>query len=57
MDDDAVLDLVLASPCSAYDCEYVATAQALGVPLVTWDREVLKAFPDVAVRPEALLEG
>ncbi len=33
-----VLRLVTTSPCSAYDCESVALAQALRVPLVTADR-------------------
>lgn len=44
-----VLSLVSASPCSAYDCEFVALAQELGVPLVTSDRQLLAAFPSVAV--------
>ncbi len=46
-----VLRLVTASPCSAYDCEFVALAQALRVPLVTADRRVREAFPSVAVSP------
>jgi len=46
---ERVLKLVVASDCSAYDCEYVALAQDLGVPLVTTDEQVLKAFPKTAV--------
>jgi predicted nucleic acid-binding protein len=45
----AVLQLVASSPCSAYDCEFVALAQDLRLPLVTVDRQVLENFPHVAV--------
>lgn len=45
----AVLELVSASRCSAYDCEFVALACELGVPLVTTDREILMEFPKTAV--------
>ena len=50
-----VFDLAASSRLSAYDCEFVALADALGVPLVTEDRAVLKAFPDVAISMEAFL--
>lgn len=43
-----VLELVRDSGCSAYDCEFVALAQTLSVPLVTMDSQLLKAFPKVA---------
>ncbi len=49
----AVLELAARSGLSAYDCEFVALAQSLRVPLVTEDRAVLKAFPDVAITMEA----
>jgi predicted nucleic acid-binding protein len=51
--DKDVLDLVPISPCTAYDLEFVALARGLGVPLVTNDRKVLAAFPEVAISPEA----
>lgn len=44
-----VLRLVSQSPCSAYDCEFVALARRLGTKLVTADQKILKAFPDTAV--------
>ncbi len=50
---DAVLALADRSGCTAYDCEFVSVAIDLGVPLVTSDRQVLAAFPEVAVSPEA----
>ncbi len=44
-----VLRLVSSSNCSAYDCEFVAVAKDLDVPLVTIDRQLLREFPDMAV--------
>lgn len=53
---DRVLRLVASSTCSAYDCEFVALAEQLSVPLVTSDRMVLKEFPAVAVSPSRFVE-
>ncbi len=47
-----VLRLAAESGCSAYDCEFVALAQDLHVPLVTVDKQVLSQFPDVAIALE-----
>ena len=49
---ERIIKLVMASDCTAYDCEYVALAQDLGVPLVTMDKQLLKAFPRTAVSLE-----
>ncbi len=43
-----VLSLVNQSECSAYDCEFVALARGLGVPLVTMDRKLVSCFPETA---------
>jgi predicted nucleic acid-binding protein len=50
-----VLSLVAQSSCSAYDCEFVALAQDLGVPLITVDKQVLERFPSVATSPDKYL--
>lgn len=51
-DDLLLVDRAVASGCTAYDCEYLVVAQVLDVPLLTWDKQVLRVFPDVAVTPE-----
>lgn len=53
VDSGQVLKLVSESGCSAYDCEFVALAQQLGVPLLTSDAEILKEFPRTATSLEA----
>jgi predicted nucleic acid-binding protein len=45
------LTLSLDSGLSAYDTLFVALARRRRLPLVTFDKLVLKAFPDVAKRP------
>jgi len=45
---EQVQQLASSSRCSAYDCEFVAAAQQLGVPLVSDDRPILAAIPDLA---------
>jgi predicted nucleic acid-binding protein len=54
---DAVLRLVDKTGHSAYDCEYVALAQQLGVSLVTGDRAVVEQFPDTAILLEEAVDG
>ncbi|MBO6575556.1 MAG: type II toxin-antitoxin system VapC family toxin [Rhodothermales bacterium] len=46
-----VFALAEASGCSTYDCEYLAAAQMMDVPLLTLDAQVLRAFPQVARTP------
>lgn len=44
-----VLRMAERSECSTYDTEYVWLARELDVPMVTEDRKVLRAFPDITV--------
>ncbi|MGD0877928.1 MAG: type II toxin-antitoxin system VapC family toxin [Anaerolineales bacterium] len=46
-----VLELTLASSCTAYECEFVALAKELGLKLVTLDRQILAHFPETAIAP------
>ena len=50
-----VLKLVEQTGHSAYDCEYVALAQTLGVVLVTGDKPLADRFPNTAVLLEAFV--
>lgn len=43
------LRLATSAGCSTYDCEYVSGALRAGVPLVTFDKRLLTAFPRVAM--------
>ncbi|MDX2000111.1 MAG: type II toxin-antitoxin system VapC family toxin [Thermoanaerobaculia bacterium] len=47
---EAILRLAEASGASAYDCEYVALADLLDLPLVTADRKLAERFPARAVK-------
>lgn len=52
-----VLELSATSRRSSYDCEFVALARDLGLPLVTADRTLLEAFPEVAVSLHDFADG
>jgi predicted nucleic acid-binding protein len=49
IDSLSVLELVRASDCSAYDCEFVALAIKLNTSLITMDKKLLRAFPQRAM--------
>jgi predicted nucleic acid-binding protein len=53
--DHAVLTLVAASRCTAYDCEFVALAEAIGTVLITEDQAVLAAFPKLCRSLERII--
>ena len=44
-----IMELVNSSQCSSYNCEFVALAQYLGVPLMSADKKILHEFPNIAV--------
>jgi len=52
-----VLNLVATSTCSAYDCEFVALAQDLDIPLITTDKQILEQFPGNAISLEEFVSG
>lgn len=52
-----VLEAVGRSRLSAYDCEFVVLASVLAVPLVTADKAILKAFPELAITMNAFVAG
>lgn len=45
---ELVMKCVAESKCSAYDCEFVAVAYDLGIPLITTDKQILNEFPRIA---------
>lgn len=54
---ESVIDVAMGSHLSAYDSEFATLALTLGVPLVTADRAVLKAFPADAMSMETFVRG
>lgn len=48
----AVLELMAASQCTTYDCEYAALAKEMNLPLVTLDKDLVRDFPQLAVFPQ-----
>jgi predicted nucleic acid-binding protein len=52
-----VLRLSVDTKIATYDCEFVVLARRLTVRLVTKDKALLRAFPDVAVSIEDFASG
>ncbi len=51
----AVMQGVVNSQCSAYDCEFVALAKEQRLVLVTAGREILREFPRAAISLEQFI--
>lgn len=47
-----VIELVALSKCTSYDCEYVALAKEMNLTLVTFDKDIIRDFPQIAVSPQ-----
>ena len=50
---DDVLALTSGHAITAYDGEFIVLAKHLSVPLITFDKPLLKAFPSIATDPVA----
>ncbi|HEU0291291.1 MAG TPA: type II toxin-antitoxin system VapC family toxin [Anaerolineales bacterium] len=48
---NVVLEHVASSKCTSYDCEYVALAKEMNLTLVTFDKEIVREFPQIAIFP------
>ena len=54
-DIDITMSFIKKSRCSSYDCQFVALAYQLNVKLVTYNKQILSEFPDIAIKPEDYL--
>jgi predicted nucleic acid-binding protein len=52
-----VMRLSIVSRIGTYDCEYIALAQQAGTRVVTNDKEMRRAFPDVTISLEEFVAG
>ena len=50
-----ILENAIGFKISAYDAEYVALARQLDVPLLSFDRKLRAAAPDVVSSPQAFV--
>ena len=49
---EPILHFTREHPVSAYDAEFVCLADKFGTKLVTTDKKLLRAFPELTVSPE-----
>jgi len=49
---ERVLTVARQTNCSAYDSQYIALAQDLGLKLYTCDKRVISKYPGIALMPD-----
>ena len=52
----AIIDTVISSSCSSYDCQFIVLARQLGTKLITYDKKLIGEFPGIALTPDSYLE-
>lgn len=57
VESSTVLELANSSQLTAYDCEFVALAHTLSIPLVTTDKEILEKFSSKALSLKSFIAG
>lgn len=57
VDSVSVLALANESGCTAYDCEFVSLAKSLNTKLITADKKLLAAFPEIAISAKHHIAG
>jgi predicted nucleic acid-binding protein len=51
VESETILEVAARTGCSGYDSEFVALAEQLDVPLITYDKKVLQRCHSVARKP------
>ncbi len=57
IDSKAVVELAIQTGLSAYQCEYLALAQDLNIPLITTNDDLVAAAPTLAIGLKAYVDG
>jgi predicted nucleic acid-binding protein len=55
-DAKAIMEVIVNSNCSAYDCEFIVLAKKLATKVITYNKKLIEEFPDLALTPEEYLK-
>lgn len=55
VDPEELFSFLATTPISSNEAEYLALATRLGTNLVTYDKKLLKMFPEVAMTPQQII--